>query len=295
MPNADRPAIAVVLPNYNGQKLLAKYLPSLVQAMAAHDTLLIIDDASSDESVQWLKSSWLLQSSTERTRDVLPSDTVAEYLVSQRDPRVRLIVNPHNLRFGASVNRAVRWADAPYVFVVNTDVKVSEDIFAHLIPHFADPLMFAVGCHEREYHQQGASAGRNKLWFERGMFRHSKADEFVTGETAWASGGSALFDRAKWLALGGFDPIYFPAYWEDIDLSWRARQKGWRVWFEASAIVEHRHETTNTDVFGQRRIAKMSWRNARIFTWRHASLRQKWEFVVWTPYYMWHQWRAGQL
>ena len=52
--------------------------------------------------------------------------------------------------------------------------------------------------------------GKNKLWFEKGIFCHSKADNFKSGETAWACGGSAMFDKKKWLKLGGFNKIYYP-------------------------------------------------------------------------------------
>ncbi len=266
-----RPLVSVVIPTYNGRQLLEKNLPAVIACIDQGDEVVIIDDASTDDTVVWLNQTY------------------------GTDKRIRLLVNQHNLRFAASVNIAVKATENPYVLLLNNDVKPSPDVLLALLQHVADPAMFAIGCHESETHHGGQSAGKNKLWFAHGMFQHSRADEFSTGETGWASGGSALFDREKWLKLGGFDEIFYPAYWEDIDLSERARQRGWRVWFESMARVEHNHESTNADVFGQRKIAKMSWRNARIFTWRHANLGQRISFLIWLPYHLFRQWRAGQL
>jgi hypothetical protein len=126
------------------------------------------------------------------------------------------------------------------------------------------------------------------LWFERGLFHHGRAREFSAGPTAWVSGGSGLFDRQKFLALGGFDERFTPAYWEDVDLSFRARQHGWYVGFEPKATVVHLHETTNKSAFGEARIQDMSWRNAFRFTWKNATWWQTIEHMCWLPYW-WFQ------
>lgn len=262
--NLQRP-VSVVIPSFNGLELLKKNLPAVVDALRPGDEIIVADDASTDESVGWLES------------------------YAKKMPKgieLRTVSNKKNLRFGATVNKAVKAAEHDLIFLLNNDVSPQPAVLRYLLPHFENPKMFAVGCHEREAAAGGVSGGKNKLWFERGLFVHSRAGRFTTGPTAWASGGSALFDRSKWLKLGGFDSAYYPAYWEDIDVSFRARQQGWLIWFESKALVDHNHETTNTSVFGQRKLEVMSFKNSLIFLWRNGSVSQKLQHLLWLPYHL---------
>lgn len=276
------PAVSFIIPTYNGQALLQKNLTSVLTAARAQDEVIIIDDASTDQTVTWLTQTYALK----------PEQADVDYQVFSawaKDTadrvKLRVIVNKHNLRFGASCNRAVSLARHPYVFLINNDVQPTPEVLLHILPHFEDPQVFAVGCHEIEEHLGNISGGKNVLYFARGMFIHNRAKDFETGETAWASGGSAVFDKQKWNELGGFHACYYPAYWEDTDLSFRAKQRGWKVMFEAQAQVHHNHETTNSTVFGQAKIEAMSWKNARKFAWRNGTLSQKVQFILWQPYW----------
>lgn len=274
--------VSVVIPTYNGRTLLQQNLPSVLKGLHKNDEVVIVDDASSDDTISWLLTTFHISNSAEQTTDY---DVWKTTIADPQPLSLMIIKNRHNLRFGASANRGVAHASSQLVLLLNNDVSLHDDTLDYLVPHFSDPQMFAVGCHEIESNQGGVSGGKNRLWFERGLFWHNRADTFETGDTAWASGGSAMFDRQKWLELGGFDPMYYPAYWEDVDLSFRARKKGWRVLFEAKAKVDHNHETTNQTVFGQSRIAAMSRKNALAFSWKHGTFLQKLSFLVWLPRY----------
>ena len=196
-----------------------------------------------------------------------------------------MLVNQKNQRFGASSNRGFRVAQNELVFLINNDVAPYKDCLKYLIPHFDNEKVFAVGCLEHEKHVNEIG-GRNKLWFERGMFLHSRYKDLSGGETAWASGGSAVFRKSIFEKIGGFDKLYYPAYWEDIDLSFQARKLGYSILFEPKAQVDHNHETTNRSVFGEQKINEMSWRNARKFTWKNGDLWQKISFLLWQPYWL---------
>jgi GT2 family glycosyltransferase len=275
-------SISIVIPTFNGQQLLAKNLPAVLKSARRNDQISIIDDASTDDSVEWLCKKFDL-TEAESKKDY----TIRRASKSKADqPQVTLIVNHQNLRFGASCNRAIDLATTKLVFLINNDVVPQQNTISKLVRHFEDTNIFAVGCHEIEENKGGKSGGKNQLWFERGMFIHSRAKDFSTGETAWASGGSAMFDREKWQQLGGFDARYYPAYWEDVDLSFRARSKGWHVLFDSEAVVYHNHETTHNDVFGQEKMRAISWRNARTFAWTNSTLWQKFQVLFWTPYWL---------
>ncbi|NCN87367.1 MAG: glycosyltransferase [Candidatus Pacebacteria bacterium] len=263
-----RKNITIVIPSYNGKKLLEKNLPAVISEMLKGDELIIIEDAGTDNTTSWLEKE-------------------IKKKIVKKGASLKVIVNKKNLRFGASCNKAVKVAKHDLIFLLNNDVSPQPGCVKALLSNFAQNDVFAVGCLEKEvkngkeeYH------GKNKLWFDMGLFMHSKADDFESGETAWVIGGSGMFDKKKWLELGGFDELFYPAYWEDIDLSFRARKKGWKVLFEEQAKVDHNHESTNLDVFGQKKLENISWANGLKFTWKNGDIWQKIAFVIWQPYWI---------
>ncbi|HYD35343.1 MAG TPA: glycosyltransferase [Vitreimonas sp.] len=277
--------VSAVIPTYNGLHLLRKNLSAVLECLRPNDELVIVDDASNDETLEWLKHKFGLATATA----VITGADLSEgmYRQGQKKVVVKVVANHQNQRFAVSCNRGVAAATHPIIFVLNNDVSPYPDVIKQALPHFQDPEVFAVGCLEHEQ-AEGEVGGKNRLWFERGLFRHARASDFSTGPTAWVSGGSGFFDREKWLQLDGFDPRYYPAYWEDTDLSFRARQQGWKVVFDAQAQVDHNHESTNQTTFGKQHIMKMSWQHAHIFTRQHATWWQLVQYGVWFPYNWWH-------
>lgn len=256
--------ISIVIPSYNARHLLAENIRSVISEMGRGDELIVVEDAGHDDTASWLEKN-------------------IRSLVEKKGASLKIIVNQKNLRFGASCNKAVKLAKHNHILLLNNDVSPHKGCANALKKHFVDDSVFAVGCLEIE--KNGIRHGKNKLWFEKGLFMHAKAESLTSGETAWVIGGSGMFDKKKWLALDGFDERFYPAYWEDIDLSFNARKHGWKVLFEESAIVDHNHESTNKDVFGEAKLAQISWQNALKFTWKNSDLWQKLAFVLWQPYW----------
>ena len=278
------PGVSVVIPTYQGKILLKKNLPCVLKSLRNGDEVIIVDDGGFKETLVWLKKNYGLGRGVKSDSYILYK---GEFKQSKKQVGLIYVANQTSLRFAANSNRGVELARYPLIFLVNDDVSIYFDTIKKLVPHFKDNGVFAVGCLEFDHQRGGIKSGKNKLWFERGMFIHSKADDLKFGQTAWASGGSAMFSRDKWLQMGGFDLAYYPAYWEDIDLSQTARGRGWKILFEPQARVDHNHETTNTDVFGQSKIEQMSWRHANIYTWKHADIWQKIAYLLWRPYWWW--------
>ncbi len=289
------PQVSAVIPNYNGRQLLARHLPAVLRCLQNDDQLVIVDDASTDESVNWLINLYRLRRSLNLPENCASLSKlgcevwIGEYHFSQtKKIDLVLIKNSENLRFGAAVNRGVEVATGELILLLNSDVSPHEDILRFLLPHFEKENVFAVGCLEQEkHHARIILGGKNTLTFRRGMFIHARATKFTPGKTAWVTGGSGLFSRSKWLELGGFDVRYYPAYWEDVDLSWQARQRGWQVLFEPQAVVDHNHESTNRDTFGVQKMQAMSWQNAQKFVWKNGNVFQKLLHVAWKPYWWW--------
>ncbi len=296
--------VSVVIPNYNGQNLLKKFLPSVISSLRDGDELIISDDYSTDHSVSWLIKEFklkLIKKSFHKgelpnkynpdlrkvsfkmySNDVSFNDVKGN---KKKKITILLISQLVNLRFGATANLGVAMAGSNKIFLLNSDVKTTRDVVDQLLTNFSDNTVFAVGCLEYERTKSGDKSGKNKLWFSQGLFKHGKAENFKSGDTAWASGGSGMFDRSKWLEIGGFDKLFYPAYWEDIDLSFRALKQGWKVLFDEKAVVYHIHETTNIDEFGKDKINVMSWNNGLKFAVKNGNWWQSIMIWLWSPYW----------
>ena len=87
-----------------------------------------------------------------------------------------------------------------------------------------------------------------------------RCDEPLPGEDGsyvlYGSGGCSLYDTAKLRALGNVDEVYEPAYVEDLDLGYRAWQRGWPSVYVAGAVVEHRHRATTTRYYTEEQLAR---------------------------------------
>jgi O-antigen biosynthesis protein len=280
--------VSVIITTFNGKKLLEKNLPAVTAAMREGDELIIVDDASSDDTVTFLKNYCALKQD-----ECLPDQTTGEQPADRLCLKgkvgmidVFLIANSHNQRFAESSNRGVIQAHNEVVILLNNDVSPQKDFLTFLLPHFHESRVFAVGCKEIASADGNKEYGRAAGWFERGFYIHKRADDQNGTDTAWVSGGSGAFRLSLWKELGGFDLAYRPAYWEDIDLSFRAIGRGYQVVFEPKAIVYHNHESTNTAVFGKEQIEVMAYKNQILFMWKNAPASQLLRHILWMPYHL---------
>ena len=234
--------VSIVIPNYNGRQLLEAYLPVVMKAKEHKENkieeIVVVDDASTDESVSYIKRNF---------------------------PDIRLVKHTQNRGFSASVNTGVRSAKNPLVVLLNSDVKPNVNFLASSLEHFSDDSVFAVSFHEKGY---GYAKGR----FENGFIVHEPGKEVgTTSITFWASGGSAIFRRSLWVKLGGMDEkLLSPFYWEDVDLSYRAAKRGYKILWEPKSKVVHNHESTISKVSKKRR-SRIQQRNQLLFIWKNLS------------------------
>ncbi len=249
--------ISVVIPNYNGRDLLEKNLP-IIAKIFSQEEIIVIDDASSDESVAFIKGNF---------------------------PQINVIQLKHNGGFANAVNVGIKNSSADIVVLINTDVKLDSDIKSSVKSFKLDSDLFAIGFGERS-HENGKVIirGRGIVRFKRGLIAHKMAESTI-GASLWASGGSAAFDRKKLVALGLFDPIFSPFYWEDVDLGWRAWKAGYKIIFDPTIQVDHYHkEGSIKKSASDFRIKRITFRNQLIFFWKNISDFQLWiVHIVWLP------------
>lgn len=185
-------------------------------------------------------------------------------------PQIKILVNHRNLGFAGAVNRGIEASTGQYLFLLNSDVRLNNNRFKEAVELFKNNAkLFAVAFAQRE--KDGSIVGKNRLRFGFGNFSHSKAKDTANGLTAWAEGGSSIFDRQKLVSIGQLDEIFTPFYWEDIDLSYRAWKMGYEVFFDPSFVVEHHHESTIGSFYSKQKIATVSYRNSFLFTWKNLT------------------------
>lgn len=239
--------ISVVIPNWNGKKLLERNLPPLIEAMDYYGgeyEIIVVDDASIDGSAQFIRNTY---------------------------PSIRVIRLERNRGFPVAVNRGVRAAKHDMVFLLNSDIKVEKNFLLPLLSYFDEERAFAVS--NRTMKNENTVLTRPHIM----EFKHGFLREVFTAEqnepsfAFGASGGHGLFDRKKFMQLGGFDETYSPFYYEDADLSYRAWKRGYRVYYEPRSIVYHAHQATIGKAFGKGYISFVFNRNRLIFLWKNLT------------------------
>lgn len=252
-------SISVIIPNYNGQDLLKKNLPKVLATLGDME-LIVVDDASVDSSLKLLDS----------FKD-----------------KIKIIKNEKNLGFSSTVNRGVKEAKGEIIILLNTDVVPEKGFLIPLLSHFKDESIFAVGCMDKSVENgKIILRGRGIGSWKRGFLVHSRG-EVDKKDTLWVAGGSGAFRKSTWEKLGGFNEMYSPFYWEDIDLSYRALKCGYKIMFEPKSIVVHEHEEgAIKSTYSNSKIKTVAYRNQFIFVWKNVSdLDLILSHFFWLPYH----------
>lgn len=197
-----------------------------------------------------------------------PGESIAHEM--RKFPEVILIENKKNMGFAGAVDTGIRTARNPFVMLLNSDVLLLDNSYIKAEVRLKkNSKLFAVSFAQRE--KNGTIVGKNRVYWKAGFFSHEKAADMATGITAWAEGGACMLNKKIYEAIGGFDPLYSPYYWEDIDLSYRAWKDGYEIIFDRTILVEHHHESTIAKYFDRNRIKTIAYRNQFFFIWKNVT------------------------
>ena len=172
-------------------------------------------------------------------------------------------VSPGPLSFARAVNRGIARARYSHVCLLNNDMLLDPGFFAALVRAFSQvPELFSATAQIRfppgaRREETGKTVMRQP---DPGDFP-VRCEEPLAGEdltwVLYGSGGCTLYDAAKLRALGGVDEAYAPAYVEDLDLGYRAWQRGWPSVYVAGAAVEHRHRATTSRFYSEKELERI--------------------------------------
>ena len=220
---AGKARLMVVVLNYNGRALLETMLASLARQTCEGFGTVVVDNGSSDDSLDFLAEHW---------------------------PSVQVVALERNVGVTAALNIGLRAAAGEYVALFNNDMELEPDCLGEMMKALvlhreagsATPKML-------DFVNRSVIDGAGDLLSWRGGGRrrgHGEPDsgQYDTEEEIFgACGGSAMYRRAALQAVGGFDEAYF-AYYEDIDWALRAQLAGFRCRYVPSAVVYHRGSAT---------------------------------------------------
>lgn len=218
--------VAIVILNWNGKKMLQSYLSSVIKYSSdGAAEVVVADNASTDDSMEYVRTTY---------------------------PNVWTIMLDKNYGFADGYNRALRQIDAEYYLLINSDVEVTQ--------HWLDPLVSFMDAHS----ECAACQPKILSMFNRDMFEYAGAAggfidkygypfcrgrifnkvEIDTGqynnitEILWATGACMLVRSSDFWNAGGFDPRFF-AHNEEIDLCWRMRIMGHKIYCVPASTVYH--------------------------------------------------------
>ena len=220
-----RPSVSIVILNYNGVAHLKKFLPSVLATQYENKQVVVADNGSTDESVQFIQSTF---------------------------PEITLITHSKNEGFAGGYNWALKKISSDYYVLLNSDVEVDPNWLQPMVKLMESDL--SIGACQPKLLAEGARhifeyAGAGGGWidilgypFSRGrVFDICEVDKGQYDSMSpvfWASGAALMIRAPLFHELGGFDADFF-AHQEEIDLCWRMQLAGHQLYACPDSKVYH--------------------------------------------------------
>ena len=244
--------VSIIIPNYNGKDLLAENLPSVIKSIYFYGKenceLIVVDDYSEDSSLSYLES------------------------LKKKIDFLKILTHKENRGFIESIHTGVNSSKGEIVVFLNNDVKVPPIFLKKLVyPFSIDDSIFAVS--PLVVSSRKISSVSWKIpYLKRGEIKYSKWKNFKINKnklykTLFCMGGAVAIDKIKFLKLKGFDKLYKPFYYEDVELCVRAWMNGYRCVFYPGVTVFHNHKSTIGRFYSRHFIKCIERRNRFIFLW----------------------------
>jgi GT2 family glycosyltransferase len=241
---------SVIIPAWNGRAYLPQCLDALLAQEGAVLEAIVVDNASVDGSAD---------------------------LVAQRYPTVTLVRERSNLGFAGACNAGLRIATGEILVLLNQDTQVATGWLAALVDALGQARRGVVGC--KISYPDGHTIQHAGGWIEwpRGLAHHYGQGDIDRGqwdtgrEVDYVSGAALALYRRVMDQIGLLDEGFWPGYFEDADLCQRAREAGYTVWYEPSAVLLHEETASFSEAVSRSR----AYHRGRLrFVLKHLSPRR---------------------
>ena len=243
-------SFSVVIPSYNGKTLLNENLPPILAILkdrGKNEEILVVDDGSTDGSEDFLRREF---------------------------PEVIVLPLDKNQGFAQACNAGFQAARGEIIILLNNDVLVVSKFLDRLNEHFRDDKVFAVAfCMiDRKTNTVISTPTVAKMRYGLIVAGSTPMDN-TSGPsiTFLAHGGGAAFRKNLFVELKGFDPLFSPFYYEDIDLSYRAWGSGFQVFYDPECVVWHSPMSTIGKKYNKKQIETIHRKNKILFFWKNIS------------------------
>ncbi|MBL0130056.1 MAG: glycosyltransferase family 2 protein [Chitinophagaceae bacterium] len=253
------PKVSIVILNWNGQKFLEQFLPSVLSTSYTNVEVIIADNGSVDDSISFLQKKY---------------------------PDIRLIRFDENYGFAKGYNEALKLVVSDYYCILNSDVEVQPGWLQPMVDLLEKDKNIAA-CQSKllSYHQPkmfeyaGAAGG----WLDKYGYPFAKGRVFDISEEDhgqydkaepifWASGAALFIRSSVFHEMMGFDEYFF-AHQEEIDLCWRIQLAGYKIYSCPSSVVYH--VGGGTLPRGNSLKTYLNFRNNRIMISKNMPLSRK--------------------
>lgn len=207
--------VTVIIPNYNGLKFMEPCFKALEAQSDKNFELLVVDNGSTDGSVEWLK-----------------------------DRNIPSVFLEKNTGFSGAVNVGIRHAKTPYVILLNNDTEPEPDYIKELVLAMdRSPKIFSVSSKMIQLYHKELMDDAGDMYSILGWAYQRGVGQSIRGyqkpRTVFAAcAGAAIYRREVFEEIGGFDEAHF-AYLEDIDVGYRAKIYGYENVYCPTAVVYH--------------------------------------------------------
>lgn len=217
--------LAIVILNWNGERMLKEYLPSVLEYSKDEAVVYVADNASTDGSVKMIKDLF---------------------------PQCKTIMLDENWGFAEGYNKALKQIEAQYFLLLNSDIEVTKGWLTPLID-FLDNTPEAAACQPKlmsiadrqKFEYAGAAGGYIDKYgypFCRGRIfdtiEEDKGQYDQPVSVMWATGAALMIRSSDYWEAGGLDGRFF-AHCEEIDLCWRLRIMGRTIACIPQSIAYH--------------------------------------------------------